>query len=131
MPEDGYGGAYIEEIAKDVIAERPDVLDLPDDEAQEVFRAVGVELMFAEIKQSLHDFGVDFDVYFHEDNLHKSGAVQKAIDRLAELGNTYEADGALWLQDRAVRRRQGPGHRPVQRSGVLPLGRPRLLPRQA
>ena len=46
-----------------------------DDEAQEVFRAEGVELMFDEIKQSLHDFGVDFDVYFHEDDLHESGAV--------------------------------------------------------
>ena len=98
VPEDGYGGAYIEEIAKDVIAKQPDVLELPDAEAQEVFRAVGVELMFAEIKQSLHDFGVDFDVYFHEDNLHRSGAVKKAIDRLTELGNTYEADGALWLK---------------------------------
>ena len=98
VPEDGYGGDYIEEIAKDVIAKRPDVLDLPDEQAQEVFRAEGVELMFAEIKQSLHDFGVDFDVYFHEDNLHQSGAVQKAIDRLTTLGNTYEADGALWLR---------------------------------
>ncbi|UUZ58340.1 arginine--tRNA ligase [Nocardioides sp. B-3] len=98
VPEDGYGGAYIEEIAKDVIAKRPDVLDLPEAEAQEVFRAEGVELMFAEIKQSLHDFGVDFDVYFHEDNLHKSGAVERAIARLTELGNTYEADGALWLR---------------------------------
>ena len=98
VPEDGYGGDYIEEIAKDVIAKRPDVLDLPDEQAQEVFRAEGVELMFAEIKQSLHDFGVDFDVYFHEDNLHQSGAVQRAIDRLTTLGNTYEADGALWLR---------------------------------
>ncbi len=98
VPDDGYGGAYIEEIAKDVIAKEPDVLDLPDAEAQEVFRAVGVELMFAEIKQSLHDFGVDFDVYFHEDNLHQSGAVQRAIDRLTELGNTYTEDGALWLR---------------------------------
>jgi arginyl-tRNA synthetase len=98
VPEDGYGGDYIEEIAKDVLARRPDALDLPDDEAQEVFREVGVELMFAEIKQSLHDFGVDFDVYFHEDNLHKSGAVDKAVARLTELGNTYEQDGALWLR---------------------------------
>ena len=98
VPEDGYGGDYIEEIAKDVIANRPDVLDLPDEQAREVFRAEGVELMFAEIKQSLHDFGVDFDVYFHEDNLHQSGAVQKAIDRLTTLGNTYGADGALWLR---------------------------------
>ncbi|WP_205471002.1 arginine--tRNA ligase [Nocardioides sp. SYSU D00038] len=98
VPEDGYGGAYIDEIAKNVVAQRPDVLDLPDDEAREVFRAVGVDLMFAEIKQSLHDFGVDFDVYFHEDSLHTSGAVDRAIARLTEMGNTYEAEGALWLR---------------------------------
>ena len=46
--------------------------------------------MFDEIKQTLHDFGVDFDVYFHENDLHESGAVERAIDRLTELGNTYE-----------------------------------------
>ena len=97
-PEDGYGGAYISEIVKDVLAQRPDALDLPDDEAQEVFRSVGVNLMFDEIKKTLHEFGVDFDVYFHEDNLHKTGAVQRAIDRLTELGNVYEQDGALWLR---------------------------------
>ncbi len=98
VPEDGYGGAYIEEIAKDVVAKRPEVLDRGEDEAQEIFRAEGVELMFTEIKQSLHDFGVDFDVYFHENNLHESGAVERAIARLSEMGNTYESDGALWLK---------------------------------
>lgn len=96
-PEDGYGGAYIAEIAQAVIAKRPDVLDLPDEQAQEVFRNEGVEMMFAEVKQSLIDFRVSFDVYFHEDDLHKSGAVERAIERLTALGNTYEADGALWL----------------------------------
>ena len=45
---------------------------------QETFRAAGVEMMFAQIKQSLHDFGVDFDVYFHEYSLFESGAVDKA-----------------------------------------------------
>ena len=98
VPEDGYGGDYIGEIAAQVLAQRPDAADLPDAEAQEVFREIGVNLMFDEIKQSMHDFGVDFDVYFHEDNLHRSGAVQKAIDRLTELGNVYEHDGALWLR---------------------------------
>jgi arginyl-tRNA synthetase len=63
-----------------------------------VLRSEGVEMMFDEIKRSLHEFGVDFDVYFHEDDLHKSGAVQHAVDRLTELGNTYEADGAVWLR---------------------------------
>lgn len=97
-PEDGYGGQYIADIAAAVLALRPEVLALPDAEAQETFRAVGVELMFAEIKQKLHDFGVDFDVYFHENDLHESGAVEKAIDRLRDIGNIYEADGALWLR---------------------------------
>jgi arginyl-tRNA synthetase len=96
-PEDGYGGEYISDIAQQVIAKEPDVLALPEDEAQEVFRAVGVDLMFTEIKKTLHDFGVDFDVYFHENNLHDTGAVKRAIARLTELGNTYEKDGALWL----------------------------------
>jgi arginyl-tRNA synthetase len=97
-PEDGYGGAYITEIADAVVAKRPEVPGLPDAEAQEVLRAEGVEMMFEEVKTSLHDFGVDFDVYFHEDDLHKSGAVARAVERLTELGNTYESDGALWLR---------------------------------
>lgn len=97
-PEDGYSGQYIVEIAQQVLAAHPDTLALPDDEAQEVFRSVGVELMFAEIKKTLHEFGVDFDVYFHENSLHDSGAVERAISRLSSMGNTYEKDGALWLR---------------------------------
>ncbi len=97
-PEDGYGGQYIHDIAAAVVEKRPDVKDLDDARAQEVFREVGVDMMFEEIKTSLHDFGVDFDVYFHEKSLHDSGAVERAIARLTEMGNTYEADGALWLR---------------------------------
>ncbi|GAA4665753.1 arginine--tRNA ligase [Frondihabitans cladoniiphilus] len=98
-PEDGYGGAYIPEIAARVIETYDgDIADLPRDEAQELFRAVGVEFMFADIKKSLHDFGVDFDVYFHENSLHESHAVERAIARLRELGHIYEADGATWLR---------------------------------
>ncbi|RYV50643.1 arginine--tRNA ligase [Pengzhenrongella frigida] len=102
-PEDGYGGAYISEIADQVIAGaatagRPDPRTLPDDEAQEAFRAAGVDLMFAEIKASLHAFGVDFDVYFHENSLHDSGAVDRAIARLRALGRIYEKDAATWLR---------------------------------
>ncbi|MCY4725711.1 arginine--tRNA ligase [Nocardioides sp. STR2] len=97
-PEDGYGGQYIHDIAAAVVERRPDVKDLDDAQAQEVFREVGVDMMFDEIKKSLHDFGVDFDVYFHEKSLHDSGAVERAIERLTEMGNTYEADGALWLR---------------------------------
>jgi len=116
-PEDGYGGQYIHDIAAAVAAKRPEISELPDEEAQEVLRAEGVDMMFAEIKQSLHDFGVDFDVYFHEDELHSSGAVQRAVDRLTELGNTYEKDGAVWLaterygddKDRVIIKSDGQG----------------------
>jgi arginyl-tRNA synthetase len=97
-PEDGYVGAYIGEIAAQVVADSPGLLDLPDPEAQEIFRRKGVDLMFTQIKDTLHSFGVDFDVYFHEQSLHESGAVNHAIDRLTEMGNTYTADGALWLR---------------------------------
>jgi arginyl-tRNA synthetase len=96
-PEDGYAGQYIQDIARAVLEQRPDVLGRDEDEARETFRAVGVEMMFDEIKKSLHEFGVDFDVYFHEDELHKSGAVERAVTRLGELGSTYEKDGAVWL----------------------------------
>jgi arginyl-tRNA synthetase len=98
-PEDGYAGAYIDEIAKRVLDETAvDVLALPESEAQEVFRSAGVELMFQEIRESLHDFGVDFDVYFHENSLYESKAVERAIERLRELGHIFEADGAVWLR---------------------------------
>jgi arginyl-tRNA synthetase len=103
VPDDGYAGQYLDDIAAQVTARvtasgGADPRTLPDGEAQEVFRAEGVELMFGEIKQSLHEFGVDFDVYFHENDLHGSGAVDRAVARLRELGRIYEADGAVWLR---------------------------------
>ena len=98
-PEDGYGGAYISDIAARVIALYPGTLEtVSRDEQQEVFRSVGVELMFGDIKASLHEFGVKFDVFFHENELHESGDVEKAITRLGDLGAIYEADGATWFR---------------------------------
>ena len=98
-PEDGYGGDYIHQIADQVVkAHGEDLLSLPETDAQEAFRATGVDLMFEEIRQSLADFGVEFDVYFHENSLYESGAVGHAIDRLRELGHIFEEDGATWLR---------------------------------
>ncbi len=95
-PEDGYGGAYIGEIAAEVLRREPGALT--GDDPQETFRRVGVDLMFAEIKASLSGFGVDFDVYFHEDTLYATGAVEKAVAQLREQGHVYDADGAVWLR---------------------------------
>ena len=97
-PADGYAGDYIKEIAAQVLAKEPDALSLPNDEMHETFRAIGVDLMFTHIKQSLHDFGTDFDVYTHEDSMHTSGRVEEAIDKLREAGSIYEKDGAVWLR---------------------------------
>ncbi|MGH3953473.1 arginine--tRNA ligase [Mycobacteroides salmoniphilum] len=97
-PEDGYAGDYIADIAKQVTAQRPDALSLPETEAAEVFREIGVDLMFTHIKESLHEFGTDFDVFTHEDSMHTSGRVQEAIAQLRKTGNIYEKDGASWLR---------------------------------
>ncbi|MGA4692118.1 arginine--tRNA ligase [Rhodococcus sp. AB351] len=97
-PEDGYAGAYIVDIASSVLEQRPDALELPDDERHETFRSIGVDLMFAHIKRTLHEFGVDFDVYFHENSLFESGAVDKAVETLKASGNLYFEDGAWWLK---------------------------------
>ncbi|MFE3228289.1 arginine--tRNA ligase [Nocardia sp. NPDC059228] len=96
-PEDGYAGAYINEIADTVVKANPGVLELPEAERHELFRREGVELMFAHIKQTLHDFGTDFDVYFNESSLFASGAVEQAIETLKASGKLYEKDGAWWI----------------------------------
>ena len=97
-PEDGYAGAYISDVAAQVLAKAPDAMSLPDVEQHETFRAVGVDLMFGQIKSSLHEFGTDFDVYTHEDSMHSSGGVDQAIAKLRETGAIYEKDGATWLR---------------------------------
>jgi len=97
-PDNGYGGAYIGEIAEQVLVAEPGALELPAPERAEAFRRVGVGLMFSEIKRALHAFGTDFDVWFHEQSLHDSGAVDTAVARLKESGNLYFADGAWWLR---------------------------------
>ncbi|MFM1724002.1 arginine--tRNA ligase [Rhodococcus sp. PAM 2766] len=97
-PEDGYAGAYIVDIATDVQKQAPGALDLPEAERHETFRSIGVELMFEHIKRTLHEFGVDFDVYFHENSLFESGAVERAVETLKGSGNLYHEDGAWWLK---------------------------------
>ncbi|OBA78701.1 arginine--tRNA ligase [Mycobacterium sp. 1164966.3] len=100
-PTDGYAGSYINDIAAQVLEKAPDALTLPETSMRETFREIGVDLMFAHIKESLHEFGTDFDVYTHEDSMHASGRVEEAIARLRETGNIYEKDGATWLRSSA------------------------------
>ena len=100
-PADGYAGSYISDIAAQVLQKVPDALSLPEAQLHETFREIGVDLMFTHIKESLHEFGTDFDVYTHEDSMHTSGLVDLAIAKLRANGNVYDKDGASWLRTSA------------------------------
>jgi arginyl-tRNA synthetase len=114
-PEDGYAGEYIGEIASAIVGDHPDAAVQDDAAALEVFRREGVERMFAEIKSSLADFGVVFDVYFNEKALHDKGELHAALGRLTEQRAVYEEAGAIWLRttrygddkDRVIRKSDG------------------------
>ncbi|HZN76612.1 MAG TPA: arginine--tRNA ligase [Micromonosporaceae bacterium] len=98
IPTDGYAGAYVADIAAQIVAAQPEVVNLPRDEAVTVFREAGYRLMLAEMEASLARFGVHFDVWFSERSMHTSGAVEHALDELRRQGHVYEADGAVWLR---------------------------------
>jgi arginyl-tRNA synthetase len=98
VPEDGYVGAYMNDIAAQVVARRPDVLALPADEQLGVFRSEGLDLMITQIKESTEDFGTHFDVWFSEKSLYDSGAVESALSRLRAQGHVFEQDNAVWLR---------------------------------
>ena len=97
-PEGGYPGAYIDDLAKTALDQRPDLLELPDDEALTLARQLGYEAQLKDIKETLANFGVHFDVWFSESELHDGGAVEDAVARLREQGHVYDADGAVWLR---------------------------------
>jgi arginyl-tRNA synthetase len=98
VPEDGYAGAYIGDIAAEVLRREPSALSLPEEERHQVFRRVGMALMLEEIERSLREFGTDFDLYFPESSLHSSGEVDRTVEELKANGSLYQADGAWWLR---------------------------------
>jgi arginyl-tRNA synthetase len=97
-PEDGYGGAYISDIAQAVLQAHPDLLEREEADALATLRREGMDLMFTEIRRSLADFGVHFDVYFNEKDLHDKGELTAALERLTTAGHVYDKDGATWLR---------------------------------
>ncbi|MEX0429634.1 arginine--tRNA ligase [Nocardioides sp. DS6] len=97
-PENGYAGAYIDDLAKAVGAAVPGIFDLPEPERLAAVRAKGYELQLKEQQQQLDSFNTHFDVWFSELSLHESGSVPETLKRLEELGHVYELDGALWMR---------------------------------
>lgn len=98
VPEGGYRGEYVKELSAKVLADRPDLPELPHDEAVAVARESGYAHQLAEIRAVLESFGVHFNVWFSERDLHSSGAVEKAVARLREQGHVFDNEGAVWLR---------------------------------
>ncbi|MFI8525715.1 arginine--tRNA ligase [Promicromonospora sukumoe] len=98
IPEGGYRGEYVKELAAKVLADHPELPELPRDEAIAVARESGYAHQLAEIRDVLENFGVHFDVWFSERDLHSSGAVEKAVARLREQGHVFDQEGAVWLR---------------------------------
>ncbi|HEV7171589.1 arginine--tRNA ligase [Pedococcus sp.] len=97
-PENGYPGAYVDDLAKRALAERPDLLDLPTDEALAEARRIGYAAQLDDIQSTLEEFGVRFDVWFSEKALHDASAVEQAVERLRAQGHVFDLDGAVWLR---------------------------------
>jgi arginyl-tRNA synthetase len=117
-PENGYPGEYVQELGASALERRPDLGELPRDEAIVVARDIGYELQLQEIKDSLARFNVEFDVWFSERTLHAGGddsLIEKAIERLRAEGHVYDEDDAVWVRttdfgddkDRVIRRGNG------------------------
>jgi arginyl-tRNA synthetase len=97
-PEGGYDGDYVRERAQEVLDARPDLLELPEDEAVSIARDLGCAAQLAAIRRTLDAFNVHFDVWFSERTLHEGAAVHDAVARLRQQGHVDDRDGAVWLR---------------------------------
>jgi arginyl-tRNA synthetase len=98
VPEDGYHGAYIADLAARIVAEHPEFLSLPEDEQLVAFREAAYALQLEQQQQVLELFRTHFDVWYSERSLHESGAVERGMARLREEGHVFDLDGATWLR---------------------------------
>jgi arginyl-tRNA synthetase len=98
IPEDGYHGAYIPELAKQVVAENPGITELPEPQRSEAFRDAAYELQLADQKRVLDNFNTHFDVWYSEKSLHTSGAVDRGFEKLKSQGHMFIEEGATWLR---------------------------------
>ena len=98
VPEDGYHGGYILDLAADIVAENPGITSLPEDEQLVAFREAAYTKQRAQQEHVLDIFRTHFDVWASERSLHDSGAVERGLERLREQGHIFTEGGALWLR---------------------------------
>ena len=99
LPEDGYKGDYLIDVAEQIASEIGDALiHSPAAERVETLRDLALQRMLDSMRTSLERFGSRFDVWFSERKMHDTGAVSAAIERLQESGYIEEREGAIWFR---------------------------------
>jgi arginyl-tRNA synthetase len=98
VPSDGYHGAYVADLAAEIVKEHPDYLELEEPVRTVAFREAGYALQLAQQQGVLEDFRTHFDVWASERAMHDSGAVERGLAVLRSQGHVFEADGAVWLR---------------------------------
>ena len=98
IPEDGYKGAYISDLAKEVVASNASITSLPEGERHPAFREAAYALQLKDQQRVLDTFGTHFDVWFSERSLHDQGAVEHGLEKLRKQGHVFEEEGAIWLR---------------------------------
>ncbi len=98
IPEDGYKGDYIADLAREVVAANPAILKMAEPARVEEFRESAYALQLKDQQRTLDNFQTHFDVWFSERSLHQQGAVEHGLEKLRMEGRVFEEEGALWLR---------------------------------
>ena len=98
IPEDGYQGGYINDLADAVVKENPKIKELAADTRHESFREAAYKVQLAQQQGVLDTFKTHFDVWFSERSLHEAGAVEHAVEKLRTQGHIFDSEGAIWLR---------------------------------
>jgi arginyl-tRNA synthetase len=98
IPEDGYQGDYIFDIAKAVVAENPEIIQLDAQPRLVAFREAAYQWQLKDQQRVLETFNTKFDVWFSERSLHDGGSVEHGLDKLRDQGHVFDIDGATWLR---------------------------------
>jgi arginyl-tRNA synthetase len=99
LPEDGYHGEYLVDLAAEIKADDGDAyVDMSSEERVAALREMAVDRMLASMRRSLERFGTTYDTWFSERRMREAGGIEAALERLAAAGKTYEKDGAIWFR---------------------------------
>jgi arginyl-tRNA synthetase len=98
IPENGYHGEYIVDLAKQIVKENPSFSKLTGDEAMAAFRDTGYKLQLEQQRQVLDNFRTHFDTWFSERTLYENNFFNHTLKKLKSLGHVYEEEGATWLR---------------------------------